>query len=80
LPVEDIIGRTPTELDIWGIPGIGPGILERLQKGSIRNLEMPFRRKDGRTFSGLVSAEPFDLDSTPAVVVVVRDITQLKQA
>ncbi|MCD5977626.1 EAL domain-containing protein [Pseudomonas sp. CDFA 611] len=79
-PVEDIIGRTPTELDIWGIPGIGPGILERLQKGSIRNLEMPFRRKDGRMFSGLVSAEPFDLDSTPAVVVVVRDITQLKQA
>ncbi len=79
-PVADIIGRTPTELDIWGIPGIGPGILERLQKGSIRNLEMPFRRKDGRMFSGLVSAEPFDLDSTPAVVVVVRDITQLKQA
>lgn len=80
LPVEEIIGRTPTELDVWGIPGVGPGMLERLQKGSIRNLEMPFRRKDGRTFSGLVSAEPFDLDSTPAVVVVVRDITQLKQA
>ena len=80
LPVEDIIGRTPTELDVWGIPGVGPGILERLQKGSIRNLEMPFRRKDGRTFSGLVSAEPFDLNSIPAVVVVVRDITQLKKA
>ncbi len=80
LRVEDIIGRTPTELDIWGVPGIGPGILERLRTGSIRNLEMPFRRKDGRMFSGLVSAEPFDLDSTRAVVVVVRDITQLKQA
>lgn len=80
LRAEDVIGKTPTELGIWGVPGVGPGMLERLKKGSIRNLEMPFRRKDGQMFSGLVSAEPFDLDSIPAVVVVVRDITQLKQA
>jgi diguanylate cyclase (GGDEF)-like protein/PAS domain S-box-containing protein len=80
LSAENVIGKTPTELGIWGVPGVGPGMLERLRQGSIRNLEMPFRRKDGRTFSGLVSAEPFDLDSIRAVVVVVRDITQLKQA
>lgn len=80
LSAAEVIGKTPTELGIWGVPGVGPGMLERLQTGSIRNLEMPFRRRDGRTFSGLVSAEPFDLDSIRAVVVVVRDITQLKQA
>jgi diguanylate cyclase (GGDEF)-like protein/PAS domain S-box-containing protein len=80
LTAEEVIGKTPTELNIWGVPGIGPGLLQRLQTGSIRNLEMPFQRKDGRTFSGLLSAEPFDMDSTRAVVVVVRDITQLKQA
>jgi diguanylate cyclase (GGDEF)-like protein/PAS domain S-box-containing protein len=77
---QEVIGKTATELNIWGVPGVGPGLLERLRNGSIRNLEMPFRRKDGRMFSGLVSAEPFDLDSIRAVVVVVRDITQLKQA
>ncbi len=77
---SDIIGRTPSELNIWGIPDIGPSLLQRLQKGSIRNLEMPFRRSNGRTFTGLLSAEPFDLDSMPAVVVVVRDITPLKEA
>ena len=76
----EVIGRTPSELNIWGIPDIGPSLLQRLQKGSIRNLEMPFRRSNGRTFTGLLSAEPFDLDSTPAVVVVVRDITPLKEA
>lgn len=80
IAAEDVIGKTPSELNIWGVPGVGPGMLQRLQTGSIRNLEMPFRRKDGRTFAGLLSAEPFDLDSTKAVVVVVRDITQLKQA
>lgn len=80
LSPDQVVGRTPSQLDIWGIPDIGPSLLQRLQKGSIRNLEMPFRRHDGRTFTGLLSAEPFDLDSTPAVVLVVRDITPLKEA
>lgn len=76
----DVVGRVPSELNIWGIPDIGHSLLQRLQKGSIRNLEMPFRRSDGRLFTGLLSAEPFDLDSTAAVVLVVRDITPLKEA
>jgi diguanylate cyclase (GGDEF)-like protein/PAS domain S-box-containing protein len=80
LSASDVVGKTLSQLDIWGIPDIGPSLLQRLQKGSIRNLEMPFRRSDGRTFTGLLSAEPFDLDSTPAVVIVVRDITPLKEA
>ena len=80
LAPDQVIGKTPSELDIWGIPDIGSSLLQRLQKGSIRNLEMPFRRSNGRTFTGLLSAEPFDLDSTPAVVLVVRDITPLKEA
>jgi len=80
IAVEDVIGKTATELNIWGVPGIGPSLLMRLQGGSIRNLEMPFRRLDGRLFTGLISAEPFDLDSTPALVVVVRDISPLKEA
>ncbi|MDB6442337.1 EAL domain-containing protein [Pseudomonas sp. 21TX0197] len=79
LGAEDVVGQTATELNIWGIQGVGPGLLQRLQAGSIRNLEMPFRRSDGQVFTGLISAEPFDLDTTPALVVVVRDISQLKQ-
>ncbi|MEB0042555.1 EAL domain-containing protein [Pseudomonas sp. MH10] len=80
LNADQIIGRAATDLNIWGIPGIGPSLLTRLQSGSIRNLEMPFRRVDGRMFTGLISAETFDLDSTPALVVVVRDISPLKEA
>ena len=80
LAAEEAIGKTPSQINMWGVPGVGPGLIERLQKGNIRNLEMPMRRQDGRTFSGLLSAEPFDLSSTAAVLVVVRDITPLKQA
>ncbi|MHC5350891.1 bifunctional diguanylate cyclase/phosphodiesterase [Metapseudomonas furukawaii] len=80
LKAEDAIGRTATELDIWGIPGIGPKLLQRLQQGNpLHNFEMPFRRTNGDTFIGLISAQTVDLDDTPALVVVVRDITQLKE-
>ncbi|KIQ59434.1 bifunctional diguanylate cyclase/phosphodiesterase [Pseudomonas fluorescens] len=79
LSAAEVVGRTATDLDIWGIQGVGPSLLQRLQAGSIRNLEMPFRRSNGQAFTGLISAEPFDLDTTPALVVVVRDISQLKE-
>ena len=35
-------------------------------------------RADGSLFTGLISAAPFQLDDTEALVVVVRDISQLK--
>ncbi|VVN87080.1 EAL domain-containing protein [Pseudomonas fluorescens] len=79
LSAGEVIGQTATDLNIWGVPGVGPGLLLRLQAGSIRNLEMPFRRNNGQLFTGLISAEHFDLDTTPALVVVVRDISQLKE-
>jgi len=79
LSAAQVIGQTATQLNIWGIPGVGPSLLQRLQAGSIRNLEMPFRRHNGQLFTGLISAEPFDLDTTPALVVVVRDISPLKE-
>lgn len=78
LSSAEAIGKTATELDLWGVPGIGPSLLLRLQDESLRNLEMPFRRADGSLFTGLISASPFVLDNTPALIIVVRDISQLK--
>ncbi|TDF82953.1 EAL domain-containing protein [Pseudomonas sp. H9] len=79
LSSAQVVGRTATELNIWGNAGLGPGLLLRLQSGSIRNLETLFRRSNGQLFTGLISAESFELDSTPALVVAVRDISQLKE-
>ncbi|AVD92638.1 bifunctional diguanylate cyclase/phosphodiesterase [Pseudomonas sp. SWI36] len=79
LPPDQVIGRTATDLDLWGVEGSGPVLLERLHQGGIRNLEMSFRRSNGQLFTGLTSAETFELDGTPALVVAVRDISQLKE-
>ncbi|QCI10343.1 EAL domain-containing protein [Pseudomonas putida] len=74
-----VIGHTATQLGLWGVSGSGPVLLERLHQGGIRNLEMTFRRSNGQLFTGLTSAETFELDGIPALVVAVRDISQLKE-
>ncbi|MDQ0701428.1 PAS domain S-box-containing protein [Pseudomonas sp. W3I7] len=79
LSAEQVVGKTATELNILGVQGVGPDLLRRVQTTSIRNLEMPFLRSNGQAFTGLLSAEPFQLNTTEALVVVVRDITQLKE-
>lgn len=79
LRADQVVGRSATELSIWDHQAAGLSLLKRLQAGSIRNLEMKFRRSNGQLFTGLISAEPFQLDTTPALVVVVRDISQLKE-
>ena len=79
LNAGQVVGRRAAELDIWGVDGVAPRLLKRLQGGSIRNLEMTFRRDNGQRFTGLLSAEPLQLETTAAMVVVVRDISELKQ-
>ena len=71
-------GKTASQLDIWGRAGIGPMLLDRLQQEVLNNIEMPFCRRNGEQFIGLISAQHIVLDDQPALVVAVRDITQLK--
>jgi len=79
ISAAEAVGKTATELDIWGEQGIGPLLLDRLQREVLNNFEMPFRRRNGERFTGLVSAQPITLDEQPALVVAVRDISELKQ-
>ncbi|MGL4319169.1 MAG: bifunctional diguanylate cyclase/phosphodiesterase [Pseudomonas sp.] len=75
----EALGKTATELDIWGVPDIGSDLLKRLQGEALSNVEMPFRRRNGELFTGLISAQPIELEGSPALVVAVRDITELKR-
>ncbi|UUY08987.1 EAL domain-containing protein [Pseudomonas sp. J452] len=79
ISASEAIGKTATQLDIWGVPGAGTQLLTRLQEDVLNNLEMPFRRRNGELFIGLLSAQPVQLDGSPALVVAVRDITELKR-
>ncbi|MEW5829950.1 MAG: HD domain-containing phosphohydrolase, partial [Chloroflexota bacterium] len=48
--------------------------------GEVLNLETAFRRKDGSTIFGSISARRIEFDGTPAVLSVMRDITGRKRA
>ncbi|MCY1347013.1 PAS domain S-box protein [compost metagenome] len=78
ISAAEAIGKTSSELGIWAIPDIAPALLDSMQKQHLHNLEMPFRRRNGELFTGLISSQHIQLDTTPALVVAVRDIDQLK--
>ncbi|HEX5843180.1 MAG TPA: EAL domain-containing protein [Pseudomonas sp.] len=74
----EAIGHTSTELGLWTEPGIGPRILQKLREGNVHNIEGTFRRRDGSQFVGLISAQKIALADAASLVVVVRDISELK--
>jgi diguanylate cyclase (GGDEF)-like protein/PAS domain S-box-containing protein len=79
LGASQALGHTPSELGIWAIDGPGPGLLNALTCSRVRNVELPFQRSDGQTFTGLLSAEPLHLDTLPVLMIVVRDISELRR-
>ena len=78
ISAAEAIGHTSSELDLWNDQGTGPRILEVLRKGNAHNIEGSFRRRDGRQFTALISAQKVILDGASTLVVAVRDISELK--
>ena len=78
---DDIIGRTPLELDIWVDPADRDKMVGGLQKqGEVKNLEAHFRTKDARIIDGLMSASIIEIDHSVYSVTVTRDITERKRS
>ncbi|MFZ2633309.1 MAG: response regulator [Desulfosalsimonadaceae bacterium] len=78
---EAVIGKTALDINIWGNSEDRKKILERLSvEGSVKNVESRFRKKNGDVFSGLISASIIDLNGSPHVLTITRDLTERKQA
>ena len=61
--VEDVIGKTSKDLDLWVDPRDRVELLRRLEDcGEAKNLEAKFRRKDGRIDTGLMSARVIEME------------------
>lgn len=79
--LEEVIGRTSLELDIWADPEDRERMVERLAAGSnCRNLEARFRMKNGDVFWGVMSASIMDVEGVPCILSVTRDISEAKSA
>ncbi len=78
---EEVIGRTPRELNLWRNSSLGTKMHEMLQdEGFIRHLETEFYTKSGDPRVVLFSAEMIHIGGEPCVLCVINDITKRQQA
>jgi len=79
---EDVVGRSSRQEDcaIWVDNADRDRMVAQLKaEGRVESLEAPFRAKDGRIITGLMSARTLELDDQRCVISITRDITQLRR-
>ena len=78
---DEVIGRTPFDISIWVDPTQRVELINRLvAEGSVRDLEVRYRTKNGTERVGLASAELIEIEHEPCVLSVIADITERKRA
>jgi two-component system, cell cycle sensor histidine kinase and response regulator CckA len=74
---EEVVGKSSLDLDIWVNPDDRARLVNELkERGIVNNLEAQFRRKDGTTLTGFMSARIIDIDGEPCLLSITRDITE----
>jgi two-component system, sensor histidine kinase and response regulator len=77
---DEIVGRRSREFSFFCNPEHFNRFIDELKKNYVvRNMETIFRRKDGTTYPGLISALNLPLNRTLWCVTFTRDITDLKE-
>ncbi len=79
--LEEIVGKTTTDIHLWEIPTDRIRLLEELKAESIvTNLETIFRARDGKLKNVLMSASIIMLEGVQHILSITRDITERKIA
>lgn len=78
---DDIIGSSCFDIHFWKNPDDEWRVIDEIrEKGYCENFEAAILRKDGREFTGILSARIINLQNIPHVICVMRDITDRKRA
>ena len=77
----EVMGRSPYELGIWGDSSLRQALLDELEeKGRISNREILGRSRRGDLLNVEISIERITLNDTACLLLIARDISQLKAA
>ena len=77
----EALGSTALKLNRWAEPEARNEYIERLRRdGSVNNLNVRFRAKDGKIIEGLLSAQTFANQGELYYIGTVRNVTQQRQA
>ncbi len=75
--LDELVGHTTHELNIWGDPSEGTAMLRTLQEQmSVRNMPCRLRTKSKQLREVLLSVELFELDGEPFLLIIAQDITE----
>lgn len=77
---EEMIGRTGVELGLWVQEKDRARFYTDLANGTVRNMEMPARRRDGAPVFVVLSAELVELAGRRCVITALFDVTSRRQA
>jgi PAS domain S-box-containing protein len=77
----DVRGKTSAEINIWADASDRERLVAGLRAdGLVSNMEAQFRRKDGSLTTALMSARVMEIDGTPSILSVTRDIAERKRS
>ena len=77
---NEVVGKTSVELGLFADPEIQSRVALALQdEGSVRNVEMKVRKKDGTILDGLFFGEIIDNQGQISLLTVMIDITDRKR-
>jgi PAS domain S-box-containing protein len=77
----EVAGRPVNDFPLCNDPGIRGGILATLEReGDVRDVEIRLRTRTEEVRTGLVSGRAITLGGSPHALIVIRDISDWKQA
>lgn len=78
---DEAVGRSTLALDLWVDHAARARMVEELRaRGEVLDREFEFRRKDGAIRQGIYSARTLTIGGEPAVVFLMRDVTERRRA
>jgi PAS domain S-box-containing protein len=79
--MQEVIGKTSTELGIWADPAERAAITAALGRSeAVQSIPASFIVRDGRVVRMLVSAARFAMDGREYVIINARDVTAVEEA
>ena len=78
---DEVVGHTTLMLGIWPDPQARVRLIDRLRsEGTVRNLEVSMRMKDGELRQFIISTDLITLGGKPCLLTIGNDITERKKA
>jgi len=77
----DTLDRNMSELGLWGSQKRWSEFFESMQMtGDVNNFEIDVENKVGTSWTGLLSAQTIMISGEPHILLIIRDITKIKEA